>query len=106
MEEQGKLFRLALEAAKIDKHLAGNYKNLSQLDSYKTALALEQDAKLVASINSVNSVEPHTLMGNTEPSLGRDPFEGATTRVYGPGRIMKPILCKCIGSAEHREVKI
>jgi SPP1 gp7 family putative phage head morphogenesis protein len=43
-EEQGKLFRLAVEAAKIDKHLLGNYSDLSRLQSYKTALALEQDA--------------------------------------------------------------
>lgn len=45
-EEQGKAFRLALEVAKIDEHLRGNYsaKNLRTLSEYKTALALEQDA--------------------------------------------------------------
>lgn len=43
-EEQGKLFRLALEAAKIDRHLEGRYNDLSKLNSYRTALALEQDA--------------------------------------------------------------
>jgi hypothetical protein len=45
-EELGKFFRLAMEAAKIDNHLKGNYskKNLETLLQYKTALALEQDA--------------------------------------------------------------
>jgi hypothetical protein len=45
-EEQGKLMRLALEAAKIDDFLGGDYseESLKRLASYKTALALEQDA--------------------------------------------------------------
>jgi hypothetical protein len=43
-EEQGKLLRFALEMAKIDEHLVGNYTNVKALTSYKTALALEQDA--------------------------------------------------------------
>ena len=45
-EELGKFFRFALETAKIDKHLIGDYTkaSLSKLSTYKTALALEQDA--------------------------------------------------------------
>jgi SPP1 gp7 family putative phage head morphogenesis protein len=45
-EDLGKFFRLALEMAKIDNHLKGNYspKALETLNSYKTGLALEQDA--------------------------------------------------------------
>ena len=45
-EEQGKALRFALELAKIDKHLNGDYstKSLRTLVDYKTALALEQDA--------------------------------------------------------------
>jgi len=40
-EEQGKFFRFALELAKIDAHTGGD---LKLLNTYKTALALEQDA--------------------------------------------------------------
>lgn len=45
-EELGKFYRFAIEAAKMDNHLKGNYspRNLETLNSYKTALALEQDA--------------------------------------------------------------
>jgi len=45
-EELGKFFRLAIESAKIDNYLKGNYtgKNLKLLSNYKTALAMEQDA--------------------------------------------------------------
>lgn len=45
-EEQGKALRFALELAKIDNHLSGDYsaKSLEKLYQYKTALALEQDA--------------------------------------------------------------
>ena len=45
-EEQGKFFRFAIEAAKIDNFLNGDYskKNLTKLVNYKTALAMEQDA--------------------------------------------------------------
>jgi len=45
-EELGKFFRLAIETAKIDNYLKGNYSsvNLKTLNNYKTALALEQDA--------------------------------------------------------------
>ena len=43
-EEQGKLMRFALEMSKINEHLGGDFKNLSKMESYKTALALEQDA--------------------------------------------------------------
>lgn len=45
-EEQGKFFRFALESAKIDEFLGGNYsaENLKRLSDYKIALALEQDA--------------------------------------------------------------
>jgi hypothetical protein len=45
-EEQGKLMRLALEYAKIDNFLGGDYSDasLQRLANYKTALALEQDA--------------------------------------------------------------
>jgi SPP1 gp7 family putative phage head morphogenesis protein len=45
-EEQGKFFRFAIELAKIDKYLGGDYgeKNLRRLSDYKMALALEQDA--------------------------------------------------------------
>ncbi len=52
-DEQGKLFRLAMESAKIDNYLKVDLKdaktayyksNLVKLDNYKTNLALEQDA--------------------------------------------------------------
>ena len=45
-EELGKFFRFAMETAKIDNHLKGNYskRSLSSMESYKTAMALEQDA--------------------------------------------------------------
>lgn len=45
-EEQPKLLRFALEMAKINRHLEGNYskRNLVNLKNYKTSLALEQDA--------------------------------------------------------------
>ena len=50
-EELGKFFRFALEEAKIDNFLrqtgVKNHRsiyNLRNLESYKTALALEQDA--------------------------------------------------------------
>lgn len=43
-EEQGKLFRFAIELAKLDKYLEGNWKDLSKLNTYKTALVMEQDA--------------------------------------------------------------
>ena len=45
-EDIGKFYRLAMETAKIDKYLGGNYspKSLNTLSGYKTALALEQDA--------------------------------------------------------------
>lgn len=43
-EDIGKFYRFALETAKIDNFLAGNYKDLDLLKGYKTALALEQDA--------------------------------------------------------------
>jgi len=45
-EEQGKILRLALELARIDQHLAGDFsrKNLNKLDDYMISLAMEQDA--------------------------------------------------------------
>ncbi len=45
-EELGKFFRFALESAKIDNFLKGDYSNKSllKLTDYKTSLALEQDA--------------------------------------------------------------
>ena len=45
-EEWGKALRFAIEAAKIDNHVGGDYskKSLQKLFEYKTALALEQDA--------------------------------------------------------------
>lgn len=43
-EELGKFFRFAIETAKMDAHVSGNYKDLDKFDSFKTALALEQDA--------------------------------------------------------------
>jgi len=45
-EELGKFFRFAIEAAKVDAFLDGNYtkRSLQKLSGYKTALALEQDA--------------------------------------------------------------
>ncbi len=45
-EELGKFYRLAMEAAKIDNYLGGNYSkaNLKLLDKYMTSLAMEQDA--------------------------------------------------------------
>jgi hypothetical protein len=45
-EELGKFFRFAIESAKIDNYLAGDYSvaSLERLREYKIALALEQDA--------------------------------------------------------------
>jgi SPP1 gp7 family putative phage head morphogenesis protein len=45
-EELAKFFRLAMEQAKIDNYLKGQYSNrsLESLRNYKTALAMEQDA--------------------------------------------------------------
>jgi len=43
-EEQAKFFRFAIELSKIDDYLRENNYNLSSLNNYKTALALEQDA--------------------------------------------------------------
>ena len=45
-EEQGKFFRFAIELAKMDKYLGGDFskRSLERLSDYKTALALEQDA--------------------------------------------------------------
>jgi hypothetical protein len=45
-EELGKFFRFAIEMAKIDEFLGGNYtrKSLERLSAYRTAFALEQDA--------------------------------------------------------------
>lgn len=45
-EEQGKALRFAIEVAKIDEYLGGNYSkaNLVRLKDYKISLALEQDA--------------------------------------------------------------
>lgn len=45
-EELGKFFRFAIEQAKIDKYLGGDYSlaSLERLREYKISLALEQDA--------------------------------------------------------------
>jgi SPP1 gp7 family putative phage head morphogenesis protein len=45
-EDQGKVLRLAMELAKIDNHLSGDYSaaNLTKLKNYKISVALEQDA--------------------------------------------------------------
>jgi len=45
-EEQGKVFRFALEMARIDSFLEGDFsaKSVARLNTYKTSLALEQDA--------------------------------------------------------------
>lgn len=45
-EDIGKLYRFAIEAAKLDNYLGGNYskQSLERLRQYKTGLALEQDA--------------------------------------------------------------
>lgn len=45
-EEQGKFLRFAIELAKIDKHLNGNYSDVSleTLNKYMISVALEQDA--------------------------------------------------------------
>jgi hypothetical protein len=40
-------------------------------------------------INTVNSGKP--LVGNPEPSLRRNTFEGATTKTNDPERIMKSV---------------
>jgi SPP1 gp7 family putative phage head morphogenesis protein len=159
-EEQGKLFRFALEAARIDNYLKGDYSNLDLLDGYKTALALEQDASssgaqiiaittknkqlaelsnvipttqkkrlydeiaaatfkdprfiemnkrlnltekdlrkaakaqnMVGKLPCINPVNSGKLLylllkDNPEPSLERNLFEGATTKIYDPDRIM------------------
>jgi len=45
-EEQGKLFRLALEMYRVDKYLDGDYseESIAKLANYKISVALEQDA--------------------------------------------------------------
>lgn len=43
-EDIGKFFRMAMEYAKIERHMGGDYRNLARLASYRTALVLEQDA--------------------------------------------------------------
>lgn len=45
-EEQGKFFRFAIEMAKIDRYIGGDYstKSLERLKDYKISVALEQDA--------------------------------------------------------------
>jgi len=43
-EEQGKLFRLAIEMSRINDHVGGDFRNANRINGYKTALALEQDA--------------------------------------------------------------
>jgi len=43
-EELGKFFRLSLEQSKLDNFLQGNYRDLTRLDRYRTAFAIEQDA--------------------------------------------------------------
>jgi hypothetical protein len=45
-EELGKFFRFAIEQAKIDNYLGGNYTaaSLEKLREYRISLALEQDA--------------------------------------------------------------
>lgn len=45
-EEQAKFLRFAIETAKIDNFIGGDYSagSLAKLSNYKTALALEQDA--------------------------------------------------------------
>lgn len=43
-EDMGKFYRLAMEYAKIDDFLGGNYRNLGRLSGYRTSLVLEQDA--------------------------------------------------------------
>jgi len=43
-EELPKFLRFAIESAKIDNHLGGNYKDINKILSFKTKLALEQDA--------------------------------------------------------------
>jgi hypothetical protein len=45
-EEQGKVLRFALEMSKINEYLGGDYSaaSLKRLNSYKIAIALEQDA--------------------------------------------------------------
>jgi SPP1 gp7 family putative phage head morphogenesis protein len=43
-EELGKFYRLAIESAKIDNHVEGVYNNAQLFDSFKTGLAMEQDA--------------------------------------------------------------
>jgi SPP1 gp7 family putative phage head morphogenesis protein len=43
-EELGKFLRFAIEVAKIDDFLKGDYSDLTKLNSYQTSLAMEQDA--------------------------------------------------------------
>lgn len=43
-EDYAKAARLCIEAAKIDRHLKGDYNDLSKLREYYTTLVLEQDA--------------------------------------------------------------
>ena len=43
-EDIGKFYRFAMEQAKLDNFLGGDYRKLERLSGYKTALALEQDA--------------------------------------------------------------
>lgn len=45
-EDIGKFYRFAIEQAKLDNYLGGDYsvRNLNKLNNYRTSLALEQDA--------------------------------------------------------------
>jgi len=43
-EEQGEVMRLALEMSRINEFLKGDFSDLKKLNSFKTSLALEQDA--------------------------------------------------------------
>ena len=44
-EDLGKAMRLAMEVARIDNYLGGDYRDISSLNQYMIKVALEQDAK-------------------------------------------------------------
>jgi hypothetical protein len=43
-EDLGKAMRLAMEVARIDNYLGGDYRDISSLNQYMIKVALEQDA--------------------------------------------------------------
>lgn len=85
-EELGKFLRFAIETAKIDNHLQGNYtaRGLANINSFKTALALEQDASSsgaqIIALTTRNKVlaELSNVVPTTQKRRLYDEIAGAT----------------------------